>query len=124
MILSFKKQFENPIIFGSKIHSIRLDPHARWAANKKIHMATGVRTKNYKCFLELYCISVQAIQIQYFGEPFQPDEIKVIVDGKPLDSEEIEKLAINDGFKDTKAFFKWFDSDFQGKIIHWTSFKY
>lgn len=49
MILSFKEQFIPKILDGTKIHTIREDKKNRWEAGKKIHFATGVRTKNYKC---------------------------------------------------------------------------
>lgn len=126
MILSFKKQFRDPILKGSKIHTIREDPKARWNAGRKIHMATGVRTKYYNCFLEQQCISVQAIQIHHhdYRDVGGNYLIKVIVDGKELDDFQLEEIAENDGFKSLGDFFKWFNTDFQGRIIHWTDFKY
>ena len=36
----------------------------------------------------------------------------------------IKILAKNDGFDSVDDFFKWFDKDFNGKIIHWTNKKY
>jgi len=36
----------------------------------------------------------------------------------------LKTLARNDGFESVDDFFKWFNADFQGKIIHWTDFKY
>lgn len=50
MILSFKPQFRQKILDGTKIHTIRDDPNDRWQAGKIIHAATGVMTKNYDCF--------------------------------------------------------------------------
>lgn len=44
--------------------------------------------------------------------------------GTPSGGEEIFKLAVNDGFPDAISFFQWFDSDFEGQIIHWTDLKY
>ena len=34
------------------------------------------------------------------------------------------RLAVNDGFDGLKEFFQFFDRDFSGKIIHWTTQKY
>ena len=48
----------------------------------------------------------------------------VAVDERLLTYEEIIWLAKNDGFANVNDFFKWFSSDFSGKIIHWTNFKY
>lgn len=58
MILSFKKQFSEPILKGTKIHTIREDKPNRWKPGNKIHFANGVRTQNYNCFKESVCISV------------------------------------------------------------------
>ena len=48
----------------------------------------------------------------------------------PLDDEDgygldqMETLAIADGFDSIEDFFKYFTNDFTGKIIHWTDLKY
>lgn len=121
MILGFKKQFVTPIKKGTKIHSIRIDKHNRWKAGRSIQMATGVRTKNYKCFLKKHsCISVQRIEIRYEKNHI----ILVFVDGRKLNFMEVLALARNDGFKSLYDFFEWFSKDFVGKIVHWTNKKY
>lgn len=121
MILAFKKQFVEPILKGSKIHTIREDKHNRWKKHNTIHFATGVRTKNYNCFNEDICYSVQTIEIN--RTYFKGAEI-VIVDNRILEDSEILRLAKNDGFKTKNDFFEWFNTDFKGKIIHWTNLKY
>lgn len=115
MILAFKPQFVPRILSGRKIHTIREDKNNRWQPGKKIHMATGVRTKNYNCFKEAVCVAVQSIEIT---------KNKVYIDGIQLNKQEIKTLAINDGFNGIVDFFKWFNQHFYGKIIHWTYFKY
>ena len=50
MVIGFNKQFPDKITEGTKKHTIREDKHDRWNAGMIMHMATGVRTKNYKCF--------------------------------------------------------------------------
>ena len=121
MILPFKPRFEQPINNGIKIHSLREDKHNRWRAGTKIHMATGVRTPKYKCFRIEHCVSVQRIEIGY--SDFVED-ITVKIDGRMLLVEEILQLALNDGFKGVFDFFIWFSEGFEGKIIHWTDYKY
>lgn len=139
MILSFKNKFpwgsptnfKVKILSGSKIHTIREDQKRRWKVGMKIHMATGIRTKNYRCFCDRFvCKSIQEIRI-FYG-PFT-DEVTVLIDGKEfyhrvgiyvVKSKDMIKLAKNDGFDCVEDFFKWFDSDFEGKIIHWTDFRY
>ena len=141
MILSYKKQFpwkgpdgkpvptnfKEKILSGTKIHTFREDPHGRWKDGKLIHHAHGVRTKNYDCFLENGCVSVQSIQINNYDVGAFIKRTELIIDGEVVFSEKSEWAGIiakNDGFDSVEDFFKWFSSDFQGRIIHWTDFKY
>lgn len=117
MILGFKPQFVPLILAGTKIHTIREDKQRRWYVGNTIHFATGVRTKKYKCFKEEFCTRVQDIII---SRKF----VRIIVDGRMLSDQEINMLAVSDGFKHAEDFFRWFNYDFQGKIIHWTHTKY
>lgn len=121
MILSFKRQFKQKILNGTKIHTIRLDPHNRWNPGMKIHFATGVRTKNYEQFMEGKCKSVQYIDIEWYDNK---NRIFISINQRPLNQNEIAKLIKSDGFDSFEQFQKWFNSDFSGKIIHWTDFKY
>jgi hypothetical protein len=124
MILGFKPQFVEPILKGTKKHTIRIDKNNRWKPGRQIQFATGVRTKKYNCFREGWCRSTQSVEIGY------RDTIPYItVDGKDLNIDEIEILALNDGFSSSFYLFQWFvtysyTTSFLGKIIHWTDFKY
>lgn len=121
MVLGFHKQFVEPILNGSKIHTVREDKKGRWRAGRQIHMATGVRTKQYQCFWEGHsCTGTQFIDIV---NP-RGGEKEIWVGGRELAALEIELLAKNDGFNDVAAFWKWFHHDFSGKIVHWTDFRY
>lgn len=122
MILAFKERFKEPIIHGKKIHTIREDSGNRWRPGMKIHMATGVRTKNYNCFNESACLSVQDIQIKFPTEYI--NDMVVIVDQFVLPFKQVQQLAYNDGFEHVIDFALWFQDDFKGKIIHWTDLKY
>lgn len=132
MILSFKPQFKQPILDGIKIHTIREDPHDRWKPGMKIHMATGVRTKNYDCFMEAECVSVEYIFMSNV-----PGVMEISIGDDPycdkyLYFDDKEKLARKDGFGSYAKFQDWFrplienhpKKHFYGKIIHWTDFKY
>ena len=132
MILGFKPQFKEPILNGTKIHTIREDKNNRWHFGKLIQFATGVRTKNYHCFKEGVCFGTQRIEIKH-----QAGFVEVFIDGvhfgeiyhHGLDdiyeyTVDLINLAKNDGFENIEDFFKWFNKDFKGKIIHWTKFKY
>lgn len=122
MVIGFKKQFVDAILNGTKIHTIREDSKCRWQPNKVMHMATGVRTKQYNCFKKETCKHIQRIEIQPYTKT-----IKFTVNGcqELLMSEiGIETLSKNDGFKTTNEFWEWFNEPFIGKIISWTDFKY
>lgn len=134
MILSFKDRFVEKILSGSKIHTIRLDPHDRWKPGNKIHFATGIRTKNYKQFFEGECKSVQLIEFK--SKIDLTVEVTTYIDKKEIDTATLVKLIKNDGFDlhnflgfNELDFFNWFlnkknNYQFIGKIIHWTNFKY
>lgn len=134
MILGFKKRFVILIHTGSKKHTIREDKHNRWEAGKKIHFATGVRTKNYKCFKEDTCKSIQKIEIKWRRSFNNKRRLVVIYIDDKLFSEQLEigysnfrkleTLSTNDGFNSIKDFLNWFDYNFIGKIIHWTELSY
>ena len=124
MVLGFKPQFEEPILQGRKQHTIRKDKNDRWKPGMKIHFATGVRTKLYHQFKEGVCISTQKIQILWDNISLNGEFVSILVDGHLIDLDEVETLAINDGFEDVSEFLNWFDEDFEGKIIHWTDLRY
>ncbi|WP_367867878.1 hypothetical protein [Pedobacter sp. WC2423] len=126
MVLGFKKQFVEPIMAGTKIHTIREDSNNRWDDGILIHMATGTRTKHYNCFKKTLCTSIQNIFMSY------DYMLHISIDGRELYIPEKEKLAVADGFENLLSFENyWFPElqqrrhmAFSGKIIHWTDFRY
>ncbi len=134
MVLGFKPQFVQKILNNSKIHTIREDLHDRWKVGMKMHMATGVRTKNYNKFTEQICISTQKFQIKWdipFGEEYKGRLFKVFIDDRCMNNNfylnnepMLQVLARKDGFDTLEDFLNWFSEDFTGKILHWTYFKY
>jgi hypothetical protein len=121
MLLGFKPHFVRPILDGVKIHSIRGDARDRWHAGNSIQMATGVRTRQYHCFKEGTCKSIQRLAITWDNNHAL---FYVSVDGRELDFYEVHNLSISDGFTRVDDFLKWFNRGFEGKIIHWTDFRY
>lgn len=113
--------------FKPKLHTIRSGK--KWKPNKIIHMAVGVRTSNYKQFNKglhslSVCKGVQYVEIiwQKKGGKKYPE---IFVDKKKIvNKKKLELIAINDGFESINDFFKWFNEDYKGKIIHWTDLKY
>jgi hypothetical protein len=124
--------FVNKILDGFKIHTIRLDSKNRWKKGTKIHFATGVRTKNYKCFKIGECVSTQKIEFKWRnhnkGLVSESWSVQVFIDDKDVTiGDIIDELAKNDGFDNRKDFFEWegwFRKNFVGKIIHWTDKRY
>ena len=121
MILGFKERFKQPILDGTKIHTIREDKANRWKAGRVIQFATGVRTKSYTKFNEGVCEGTQEIEIRWEENVVFPE---VYVNGEELNYHDMILLAENDGFNTLTEFCKWFLSDFKGRIIHWTDFIY
>lgn len=127
MVLSFKNQFVDKILDGSKIHTIREDKHNRWQVGSLINFATGVRTKDYKQFHQDICTGVQQIIIKPETKeifiPQHDNSMTYVVNGKmtPIG---VYQLAIHDGFNHVSEFWEFFNKPFEGNIIHWTDFKY
>ena len=123
MILGFKHRFVGLIKHGVKIHTIRKGK--RWRAGMTIHYYTGVRTKAMKKFMaDGVVVSVQDISIKWVHK-LNGGVCVIIIDGKPMPfSAQRLRLASNDGFRDYKAFEEWFNEDYSGQLIHWTTFKY
>ena len=116
--------------FKPKLHTIRAGN--RWKQGNSIQMATGVRTKKYFQFngdgigLDV-CKSVQDIRIvhsKYNGDKGLDKGSWVFIGGIELGDFWLHELAVNDGFEDAEDFFKWFNEDFEGQIIHWTDLSY
>ena len=131
MILGFKPQFVEKIIKKKKMHTIREDKKRRWKVGNDIHFATRIRTKNYNQFHKSRCKKIDDIEI-IWNHPFRADfnssscvmidskgYFSVIVNGKRLGYSEISNLAKNDGFDNVEDFAEWFNSDFNGRLIHW-----
>lgn len=93
MILSFKPQFIQKILDGTKLHTLRTGKR-RWKVGDTIHFATGVRTKNYQEFKRGTVIRVADVSI---CKPIYGD-LSVSIDGKTLTSRKTNIFLIRDGF--------------------------
>lgn len=114
-----------------KIHTIREDKTNRWRKDIPIHFYINVRQKNMFRFAPVIpCVSVQKIRILWEDESdpcvyLWNDDVGFMPFAYPGYNEEgLRQLVLNDGFDSIGAFFDWFDEDFTGKIIHWTSKRY
>ncbi len=121
MILSFKNRFIKQIMTHKKIHTIRKDKTNRWRSGKTIHMSKNVRTKDQACFKNSFCSGTQKIVIK---ASVYINDYRVYIDDREINIMEMQDLCWNDGFANIVEFCQWFKSDFEGKIIHWTDFRY
>ena len=116
-----------------KIHTIREDKKDRWNSYRIIHMFYNARQKGMRPIAPVVpCVSTQKVRIEYTGK----QGVEIYIDDNIFYSQSkhgmtnvihrdrMQILSHNDGFDSTEDFFRWFDKDFKGKIIHWTNFKY
>lgn len=142
MILTFSiPQFEEKIKAGTKIHTIREDKTNRWKVGTKIHPwmhnPRNVQKNPHPIDIEsFYVVSIQKIDIWNDKEA---GAMSIWIDENLLGmifyeengnidhvSPTIKRLSRNDGFDSPKEFFDYFKDKcpFNGKLIHWTDFKY
>ncbi len=134
----------NNLGYNAKNHTIREDLKGLWHPEKKIHPVINNHTADRFQFAPTFrCFSVQKIDFNWglttnflarfpcckvkkkdLGKPLISKSPCILIDRKLLSAKEVEILALNDGFESTEAFFKYFNKDFSGKIIHWTKLKY
>lgn len=128
MVIGFKKQFVEPILQGTKVHTIRDDKKHRWTSGMTMHMYTGGRfSKEYHQFAEKQCLSIQRVFMTY------THILEISVGDRELfGHHEREKFAIADGFESLKAFEDyWYPiimqhplQQFTGRVLHWTGLRY
>ena len=80
--------------------TIRDDPNNRWKPGRKIHFATGARTKNYECFAEGECKEVAPILFYIY----ESSAFAVYLNGSLLSPSNLDRLATDDGFDDAADF--------------------
>lgn len=112
----------------SKKHTIR-GSVGRWKRGMKIHFQiwTGKPYKDpaFNFAPILLCSGTESIEIKRIENAEEErSEFTVKVNDRLLSVNEIEVLALNDGFNNSKDFFMYFDEDFTGEIIHWTGIRY
>lgn len=107
-----------------KLHTLRTDPKNLWKAGMPIHFVIHNRTKRRFQFAPITkCVSVQKIQIIRISDKNKVHS-PVLIDNEVMNISTVLKIATNDGFPSLEAFFDYFNTDFEGKIIHWTDRKY
>lgn len=133
MLLTFSKpEFRTLIRKGVKVHTIRNDKHNRWKVGTKIHFWLGnprnTRGKNkpYQ-FGTGVCSRVETIRMDFaMPEDWQEDVVYIGENIKLKTLDELNALAVNDGFENWSRMKDWFDDDsgqYLGKIIFWKNFE-
>lgn len=124
------------MMINPKIHTMRSDEKNRWKKGNNIHFAINNRQPDRFQFAPiLECSGIENISINTFkrsdAEFLSNDDIiigedvfSVEINGKILSKKEVELLSKNDGFDSVEDFFEWFNENWTGKIIHWTTFRY
>lgn len=120
-------KFEQKILDGIKIHTIREDKFDRWVPGRLAHFCTGIRTKFYRCFKKDTIVSTQQVRIVITKHSWGT-VMSIYIEGKELPAVMHDQFVRNDGFDSVWDFYAWFcpgkQSEMNGKILHWTNFKY
>lgn len=119
--LHFKNEKLGFNVVNPKLHTIRKDEKNRWKAGNKIHAVYNNRQKNQFQFAPTF--ECKRAEKDSFEIIYKGGVAILKVENKP-DFQEVEKFAINDGFDSINDFFNYFNTDFTGKIIHFTNLKY
>ena len=89
MNINYKKEMERALVSGVKLHTIRQKPIA--VGTMMNHIVYPYH-KERRCVLSNFCKSTQIISIE-------PTSKTIIVDGKGLSKNDMERLSKNDGFE-------------------------
>lgn len=122
----------------TKLHTMRTS--FRFKPGMKLHMVYGNRTKQRRQFALMTCVSTQTVLIRYRrGYAIERHEgianlqytlmvknqyLQVFIDDKLIGGKTLRELAINDGFRSTTDFLKYFRKSGKYQLIHWTALKY
>lgn len=122
-VLGFKKQFVQPILAGTKVHTIRAPRKHPVKVCQRLYFYTGVRTKDADKFGEAICSKIQEIEIVTRSAS---DLATVAIDKKLISRDEKLRLVHADGFASEMDFSAFFRSNygyrFIGQLIHWKEF--
>jgi hypothetical protein len=107
--------FKMLILSGYKIHTAQIG--GRWSVGRKIHFSTGNRTPEYNCFMEGIVFRVDRVLMQ-------PEGRKIYINDSILSNYQKSAFIINDGFRSSEDFWKWFNQPFIGQLVQWTDLIY
>lgn len=95
---SFKTYFAPQILDLSKTHTIRGHRRRHAHVGEPVQLFTGMRTRQCRKIIpDPVCVAVLPILIMS-SDLIEPGLAYIEIDGRPLDSDEIEAFAVSDGF--------------------------
>ena len=121
-----------------KIHSIREDKNDRWRPGIIIDFFINVRQKNMLRFApKIPVTTTQRFCLEWHRNK-DSTVARIYIDRRsfacviwnkghednPIITGKLLEFAQNDGFDTIDEFFKYFNTDFKGKLIHWTNKTY
>jgi hypothetical protein len=106
-----------------KIHTLRKDLKKEWKPGMEIQLVINQNNEDEFQFTPiLKCQSTQNIHIDYSNAIINGPA--VFIDYELLGHKDTNQFAVNDGFENAEELFSYFNKDFSGTLIHWTSFRY
>ncbi len=121
-LYNFKKQFEAPILAGTKRHTIREERKRPDKPGATMHLYVGLRHAGARLLFRAPCIKVETISIAGGWEPHSGDFFgEIRINGAQLAGDELEQLAKCDGFGSHAEMMEFWRGrlPFEGKIFHW-----
>jgi hypothetical protein len=120
---SFQKQFVPFVESGAKTHTIRGKRQNRPKPGQTFYGYYAMRTKQCRKVIQSTITRVQDITIELVkAGPRERNHHRITVDGEVLAADEMQALAVRDGFADLFAMMRFWPVErlpFSGDIIHW-----
>jgi hypothetical protein len=132
MLLGFKKRFEQPILNGTKVLTMRFPRKHPAKIGERLHMYSGLRTPACKLIANHHkIVSIQSVRLSIITEATSGKEIIVFidVDGKRMLGYSFLKLITADGFNSSNEFIEyWLDGKekitVNLNLYHWTDLRF
>src|SRR3954463_15453697 len=114
-LYNFRERFVNPILAGTKRHTIRARRHNPDRPGSTLHLYTGLRRKGARLLMRAPCTAVSEIEIAERGT--------IRLDGRDLRHDEGGELAGREGFAGLAEMLAFWDGrlPFVGHMIFWSS---
>jgi hypothetical protein len=111
--INFSPQFADAVAAGTKTQTIRRN--ARASAGQALQLYTGQRTKACRKLADAVCVDCTYVGLRASG---------VTLGDTSRFPKDIDDFALQDGFEDYAAMWKWFSeryetNSFTGYIIRW-----